>query len=524
MGVFELAVLIIGIALVFDFINGFHDAANSIATVVATRVLSPGQAVLWAAFFNFVAAFLFGTAVARTVGSGFVNLNLVTPYVIMAGLAGAILWDLTTWWLALPTSSSHALIGGYAGAAIARAGIVRGFTHSFEGLIAGQWSLTIVFIFAAPLIGMISAYALMIAVYWLFRRATPSKMDFYFRKLQLLSAASFSLSHGSNDAQKTMGIITGVLVASGFQKDFKVPVWVILAAGTAIGLGTLSGGIDHFTGKAGLKRWNAIAAVVARSWDDVLGAVDEIVSIPDVDTAASDAAAAELAEPFEKEDPETTDEPEAADDEQSEAAAEAVDEEVRKNRGAGDDVVLGGDEDFWLKVGIDPIRMVTGAGTFYTLRCYFDDRPIFLGRNGRISVFSSERALARYLADEHDHDLSDLSTYDDIRTAATGGSLRVDVTDDNVYVLTGLADDLANGPDAVDRDQLDLAVELLRDVGDYAEDNTADQALSLQRPLGKLAAYVLDSDSVSRPAPPYADAVRAWEELEGFVESRLRRE
>ncbi|MGO8964978.1 protein export chaperone SatS [Mycobacterium sp.] len=289
-------------------------------------------------------------------------------------------------------------------------------------------------------------------------------------------------------------------------------------------LGTLSGGIDHFTGKAGLKRWNAIAAVVARSWDDVLGAVDEIVSIPDVDTAASDAAAAELAEPFEKEDPETTDEPEAADDEQSEAAAEAVDEEVRKNRGAGDDVVLGGDEDFWLKVGIDPIRMVTGAGTFYTLRCYFDDRPIFLGRNGRISVFSSERALARYLADEHDHDLSDLSTYDDIRTAATGGSLRVDVTDDNVYVLTGLADDLANGPDAVDRDQLDLAVELLRDVGDYAEDNTADQALSLQRPLGKLTAYVLDSDSVSRPAPPYADAVRAWEELEGFVESRLRRE
>jgi len=175
MGVFELAVLIIGIALVFDFINGFHDAANSIATVVATRVLSPGQAVLWAAFFNFVAAFLFGTAVARTVGSGFVNLNLVTPYVIMAGLAGAILWDLTTWWLALPTSSSHALIGGYAGAAIARAGIVRGFTHSFEGLIAGQWSLTIVFIFAAPLIGMISAYALMIAVYWLFRRAPPPR-------------------------------------------------------------------------------------------------------------------------------------------------------------------------------------------------------------------------------------------------------------------------------------------------------------------------------------------------------------
>jgi hypothetical protein len=281
-------------------------------------------------------------------------------------------------------------------------------------------------------------------------------------------------------------------------------------------LGTLSGGIGHFTGKAGLKRWNAIAAIVARSWDDVLGAVDEIVSIPEVDTAASEVAAAELAEPFEEEEPENADEPEAAED--------AVDEEVGKARAGGDEAVLGGDEDFWLKVGIDPIRLLTDAGTFYTLRCYFDERPIFLGRNGRISVFSSERALARYLADEHDHDLSDLSTYDDIRTAATDGSLRVDVTDDNVYVLTGLVDDLADGPDAVDRDQLDLAIELLRDVGDYAEDNTADQALALERPLGKLAAYVLDSDSVSRPAPPYADAVQAWEELEGFVESRLRRE
>jgi len=286
-------------------------------------------------------------------------------------------------------------------------------------------------------------------------------------------------------------------------------------------LGTLSGGIGHFTGKAGLKRWNAIAAVVARSWDDVLGAVDEIVSIPEVDTAKSEAAAAELAEPFEEEEPVEEDGPENADD--PEAAADADDEEAGQ-AGAGDDAVLGGDEDFWLKVGIDPIRMLTGAGTFYTLRCYFDDRPIFLGRNGRISVFSSERALARYLADEHDHDLSDLSTYDDIRTAATDGSLRVDVTDDNVYVLSGLVDDLADGPDAVDRDQLDLAIELLRDVADYAEDNTADQALSLERPLGKLAAYVLDPDSVSRPAPPYADAVQAWEELEGFVESRLRRE
>jgi hypothetical protein len=292
-------------------------------------------------------------------------------------------------------------------------------------------------------------------------------------------------------------------------------------------LGTLTGGIEHFTGKAGIKRWNAIADVIARSWDDVLGAVDEIVSTPDVDSAVAEAAAAELAEPLEEEPEEQeleslngTDDVATDQDSVSESDAEA---EPPKST-AGDDVVLGGDDDFWLKVGIDPIQIMTGAGTFYTLRCYFDDRPIFLGRNGRISVFGSERALARYLADEHDHDLSDLSTYDDIRTAATDGSLRVDVTDDNVYVLTGLADDLADGPDAVDHDQLDLAVELLRDVGDYAEDSTVGKALDTDGPLGKLAAYVLDPDSAAKPQPPYADAVRVWEELERFVESRLRRE
>jgi PiT family inorganic phosphate transporter len=242
MTTFSLAVLIIAIALVFDYINGFHDAANSIATIVATRVLTPFQAVLWAAFFNFIAAFLFGTAVASTVGKGFVDVSLVTPYVLLAGLAGAIIWDLTTWWLGLPTSSSHALIGGYAGAAMAHVGLTRGLSHGFEGLIWGQWPKTVLFIFAAPLIGMLSAYTLMVVVYWLFRNYSPSRMDFYFRKLQLLSAAAFSLSHGANDAQKTMGIITGVLVASGFQKTFQVHVWVILAAHAAIALGTLSGG------------------------------------------------------------------------------------------------------------------------------------------------------------------------------------------------------------------------------------------------------------------------------------------
>jgi PiT family inorganic phosphate transporter len=245
MSAFGLAAFIIAIALVFDYINGFHDAANSIATIVATRVLTPFQAVLWAAFFNFAAAFVFGTAVAKTVGKGFVDLSLVTPQVILCGLAGAIVWDLVTWWLGLPTSSSHALIGGYAGAAIARAGILRGIEHSFDALrVSGgsEWPLTLAFVFLAPLIGMVSAYAMMIAVYWLFQNSSPSKMDKYFRKLQLLSAAAFSLSHGSNDAQKTAGLITGVLFTSRLVPAFEIPKWVLLASYTSIALGTFSGG------------------------------------------------------------------------------------------------------------------------------------------------------------------------------------------------------------------------------------------------------------------------------------------
>ena len=320
-------------------------------------------------------------------------------------------------------------------------------------------------------------------------------------------------------------------------------------------LGTVSGGIDHFTGKAGHKRWNSIAEVIGRSWDDVLSAIDEIISTPEVDAALSTKAADELAE--EPEEPEVGvpqaalgappacggrrgeesdgQEGEASDEPGERAEAEDADvaddsretedsEDEDEARAPGDAVVLGGDEDFWLQVGIDPIRIMTSSGTFYTLRCYLDDRPIFLGRNGRISVFSSERALARYLADEHDHDLSDLSTYDDIRTAATDGSLAVEVTDDNIYVLSGLADDFADGPDAVDRDQLDLVVELLRDIGNFSEEATVDKALETGRPLGKLVAYVLEPGSVSKPAAPYTAAVREWENLERFVESRLRRE
>lgn len=302
-------------------------------------------------------------------------------------------------------------------------------------------------------------------------------------------------------------------------------------------LGTVSGGIDNFTGKAGAKRWDAIAEVIGRSWDDVLSAIDDVVSTPEVDEKLSAKAADELAEELEEEDEdEDADEDageasdddvveETEDDEGSEASDDTDEpEDEEEPRAAGDTVVLGSDKDFWAQVGIDPIRIMTSSGTFYTLRCYLDDRPIFLGRNGRISVFGSERALARYLADEHDHDLSDLSTYDDIRTAATDGSLAVDITDENIYVLSGLADDFADGPDAVDRDQLDLAVELLRDIGDYSEEGTVDKALATGRPLGKLVAYVLEPGSVGKPAGPYSAAVREWEKLEQFVEGRLRRE
>ncbi len=285
-------------------------------------------------------------------------------------------------------------------------------------------------------------------------------------------------------------------------------------------LGLLSGGYEQFTGKAGLKRWRVVGDIVGRGWDSVLAAVDEVITVPEVDERAAKLAADELAEPYEEEVEEAaelTDEA-AEDGDESDAPAEAVE------RAPQDDVVLGSHEDFWAEVGIDPVRIQASSGTFYTLRCYFDDRPIFLGRNGRISVFGSERALARYLADEHDHDLSDLSTYDDIRTAATDGSLRVDVTEDNIYVLTGLSDDIADGPDAIDRDQLELAVELVRDVGEYSEEDTADKLLAEDRPLGKLVGYVLEPDAHTRPAGPYTAAVKEWDEIERFVESRLRRE
>ena len=211
-----LVVALILVALAFDFINGFHDAANSIATVVSTRVLSPGKAVALAAFFNFVAAFGFGTAVATTIGKGMIDVKVVTFAVVFAGLTGAIVWDLITWYFGLPTSSSHALMGGYAGAAVARAG--------WSVIIASGWTKTLIFIVLSPLIGMSAGLALMTAITWIFRGNTPGAVDKWFRRLQLLSASAFSLSHGTNDAQKTMGIVTGLLLAAGYITTFKVPV------------------------------------------------------------------------------------------------------------------------------------------------------------------------------------------------------------------------------------------------------------------------------------------------------------
>ena len=240
--------LIVLVALVFDFINGFHDSANSIATVVSTRVLTPGVAVFWAAFFNFIAAFVVGTAVARTIGSGLIDISVVSPDVVLAALLGAIVWDLITWWLGLPSSSSHALMGGYAGAAIAKAG--------FGALLLGGWTLPILVIVVSPLLGMLIALTLTVILSWLLFRAPPGPVDRVFRRLQLLSAALYSLSHGANDAQKTMGIIVGLLVASqaqfadasGLLRHFyltntdHVPLWIVLAAHLAIALGTAMGG------------------------------------------------------------------------------------------------------------------------------------------------------------------------------------------------------------------------------------------------------------------------------------------
>jgi PiT family inorganic phosphate transporter len=238
-----LVIIIIFLALVFDFTNGFHDSANAIATIVSTKVLTPRQAVGFAAFFNFVAAFGFGVAVASTI-SKIIHLNIVAidliPYIILGGLIGAISWNLITWYLGLPTSSSHALIGGIMGSGISAAGLT---VIKYETV-----ELAAIFMFVSPLIGLIFGFLFMVAVLWICRRTSRSKVDQYFKKLQLFSAGIYSFSHGTNDAQKTMGIITPLLFSIGFfgasvdPNNLPVPFWVILSAHAAIALGTLAGG------------------------------------------------------------------------------------------------------------------------------------------------------------------------------------------------------------------------------------------------------------------------------------------
>jgi inorganic phosphate transporter, PiT family len=236
----SLIIFIVLIALVFDFLNGFHDAANSIATIVSTRVLTPRKAVLWAACFNFLAAFLFtGHNVAKTIGKGLVTPSLVNEYVILAALLGAIAWNIITWYYGIPSSSSHALMGGLGGAAIMRVG--------FDSIIWSGWIKTLIFIVVAPVLGMVLGFGMMMLLMWLFHRHPSSKINGVFRKLQLVSAAFYSLGHGANDAQKTMGIITILLINAQLIQttgpdDFPIKWWIIIPCYTAISIGTMFGG------------------------------------------------------------------------------------------------------------------------------------------------------------------------------------------------------------------------------------------------------------------------------------------
>ena len=231
---FGFIVFLTGLALLFDFTNGLHDAANSVATIVSTRVLSPKQAVIWAAFFNFVAFLIFGTAVAKTIGTGLIDITVVDPLIIFGGLVGAIAWNILTWYLGLPSSSSHSLMGGYLGAAVAKSG--------FGVVIASGWIKIGVFIVLAPLLGMVLGNLLMIATTWVIHKKPLAFVNLWSRRMQFVSAALYSLGHGGNDAQKTMGIIASLMFSSGHMKEFHIPLWIVLSAHTAIAMGTLTGG------------------------------------------------------------------------------------------------------------------------------------------------------------------------------------------------------------------------------------------------------------------------------------------
>ncbi|WP_280363866.1 primosomal protein [Nocardia wallacei] len=281
-------------------------------------------------------------------------------------------------------------------------------------------------------------------------------------------------------------------------------------------LGALPAGSSAFVGREGEELWDQIGAAIAKDWDAVVDAIDSAVQTPDVDAEAVAVAEAELLAAEENvvdaEDAAETDDEE--DFEEVDLAAEDDDEAEEEEE----------EETFWHEVGIDPVKIVTSADTLYTLRCYLDDEPVFLGSEGAITVFTSERALARYLADDHDHDLSRVSTYGEVQTAATDGSLEIEVSDENVYVLPGLADDLAEGPKVVDIDQLDLAVELFTDAADYANDDSVEQALAKSTPLGWYVSYLLEPDpSRMAPSPPFTAEAEQWRALEQAFETRLQK-
>ncbi|MFF0491171.1 primosomal protein [Nocardia sp. NPDC004068] len=278
-------------------------------------------------------------------------------------------------------------------------------------------------------------------------------------------------------------------------------------------LGALPAGVSAFYGREGEELWDQIGTAIAKDWDRVVDAIDSVVKTPEVDAAAVAVAEAELLAAEENivdaEDVGDTDD----DDEIEQVDLDADDEEAEDE-----------EETFWHEVGIDPVKIVTAADTYFTLRCYLDDEPVFLGTEGTITVFTSERALARYLADDHEHDLSRVSTYGEVQTAAVDGSLEIEVEDDNVYVLPGLADDLAAGPEAVDIEQLDLAVELFSDAADYAGDDAVEQALAKSTPLGWYVSYLLEPDpSRLAPSPPFTAEAESWRALEHAFEARLEK-
>ncbi|MEU7143093.1 primosomal protein [Nocardia sp. NPDC046473] len=281
-------------------------------------------------------------------------------------------------------------------------------------------------------------------------------------------------------------------------------------------LGALPGGVNAFIGRDGEELWDQIGAAIAKGWDSVLDAIDSVVSTPDVDAEAVAVAEAELLAAEEN----VVDADDAADNEEDEF--EPVDLNADEEEDEEEDEE---DESFWHEVGIDPVKIIASDGTYFTLRCYLDDEPIFLGSDNTITVFTSERALARYLADDHEHDLSRVSTFADVQTAAVDGSLEVEVTDENVYVLPGLADDLSEGPEAVDIEQLDLAVELFTDASDYAGDDTVEQALAQSNPLGWYVSYLLNPDpSRMAPNPPFTAEAQSWRDLERNFEARLNQQ